>query len=369
MQKNIWWKNLLWGIGGGLIGGSLVFTFAAKTFSSRPNVTNTQQNITLSEDSAIIDAVTKIKPSVVSIVSSSEVQNIFGGTFEQKSSGTGFIIRENGIIVTNRHVVSDDNAAYKVVTSEGKTYDAEIKARDSFNDLAIIKINESKLPVADLGDSDALQVGQKVIAVGNALGEYQNTVTFGVISAVGRTITAGNGAGSSETLEGVIQTDAAINPGNSGGPLVNMAGQVIGINTAIDTQGSQIGFAIPINSVKSAIDSVLTTGSIKRPMMGLRYIPITKEFAALNNMTVEKGALVTRGNNANELAVSPGGPADLAGIKENDILTSIGGKEINETNTIISILRNYKPGDTVKVKILRSGKTLEVSVKFGELKS
>jgi serine protease Do len=369
MEKNIAWKNLAWGIGGGIVGGGLVLLFAVKLLPSKPNVTNTQQNITLSEDSAIIDAVSKIKPSVVSIVSSSEVQNIFGGTFEQKSSGTGFVIRENGVIVTNRHVVSDAGAKYKVVTSDGKTYDAEIKATDSFNDLAIVQINASNLPVADLGDSDALQVGQKVIAVGNALGEYQNTVTFGVISAVGRTITASSGTGSPETLEGMIQTDAAINPGNSGGPLVNMAGQVVGINTAIDTQGSQIGFAIPINSVKSAIDSVLTTGSIKRPMMGVRYIPITKEFAALNNMTVEKGALVTRGDNANELAVTPGGPADLAGIKENDILTSIGGKEINETSNIISILRNYKPGDTVKVKLLRAGKTLEVSVKFGELKS
>lgn len=360
---------MLWGIGGGIVGGGLVMMFAAKILPSRLNVTNTQQNITLSEDSAIIDAVSKIKPSVVSIVSSSEVRNIFGGTFEQKSSGTGFVIRENGVIVTNRHVVSDVNAKYKVVTSDGKTYDAEIKAQDPFNDLAIVQINANKLPVADLGDSDALQVGQKVIAVGNALGEYQNTVTFGVISAVGRTITASSGTGSAETLEGMIQTDAAINFGNSGGPLVNMAGQVVGINTAIDVQGSQIGFAIPINSVKSAIDSVLTTGSIKRPMMGIRYIPITKEFAALNDMTVEKGALVTRGDNANELAVTPGGPADLAGIKENDILISIGGKEIDGTNTIISILRNYKPGDTVKVKILRAGKTLEVSVKLGELKN
>lgn len=369
MEKNIWWKNLVWGIGGGILGGILVLMFAAKLLPTRSNITNTQQNITLSEDSAIIDAVDKIKPSVVSIVSSSEVMNIFGGTFEQKSSGTGFIIRENGVIVTNRHVVSDSGAKYKVVTSDGKTYDAVIKAKDSFNDLAIVEIEANNLPVADLGDSDALKVGQKVIAVGNALGEYQNTVTFGVVSAVGRTITATSGTGSTETLEGIIQTDAAINPGNSGGPLVNMAGQVIGINTAIDTQGSQIGFAIPINSVKSAIDSVLTTGSIKRPMMGVRYIPITKEFAALNNMTVEKGALVTRGDNANELAVTPGGPADLAGIKENDILTFMGGKEINETNTIISILRDYKPGDTIKVKLLRAGKTLEVSVKLGELKS
>lgn len=372
MEKNNWWKYLLFGVVGGILGGGLVVGLGLfQGLRGGPNnVTNTQQTLTLNEDSAIIDAVNKVKPSVVSIVSNSEVKTIFGGTLEQKGSGTGFVIRENGLIVTNRHVVAQADAKYTVITADGKTYDAEIKAKDPFNDLAVIKINAKDLTVADLGDSDALQVGQRVVAIGNALGEYQNTVTAGVVSAVGRTIIAGSGSGAdSERLEGIIQTDATINPGNSGGPLVNMAGQVIGINTAIDLQGSQIGFAIPINSVKSAIDSVLNTGSIKRPMIGIRYIPITKEFAALNNMSVEKGALVTRGDNPGEVAVSPGGPADLAGIRENDILTFIGGKEINETDTIISILRNYKPGDAVKIKLLRAGKQLEVTVRLGELKS
>lgn len=328
--------------------------------------TNKQETVTLQEDSAIIDAVAKVSPSVVSIVSSRNVQSFFGN-FEQKGAGTGFVINPNGLIATNLHVVGD-KASYKVLTSDGKSYDAEVVAQDPLNDLALVKINASNLKVVDLGDSDKLKVGQRVIAIGNALGEYQNTVTSGVISAIGRTITAGDGDGTSEQLEGMIQTDATINLGNSGGPLVNLAGQVIGINTAIDLQGSQIGFAIPINSVKSAIDSYATAGKISRPMLGIRYINITKEIAALNHMDVTKGALVTRGDNADELAVTPGGPADKAGIKENDVLMSIGNQEIDENHSIISILRKYKPGDTVTVRLLRSGKAMQVQVKLGELK-
>jgi len=231
-----------------------------------------------------------------------------------------------------------------------------------------VKINASNLKVIELGDSDRLKVGQQVIAIGNALGEYQNTVTKGIISAIGRTITAGGGDGTSEKLEGMIQTDATINPGNSGGPLVNLAGQVIGINTAIDLQGTQIGFAIPINSVKSALDSYATSGKISRPMLGIRYVNITKELAALNKLAVTQGALVTKGSNAGESAVTPGGPADKAGIKENDILVSIDGKEIDENNSIISLLRAYKPGDTITIKILRAGAEKQVQVKLGELK-
>lgn len=330
-------------------------------------ITRTQQNITLRESSAIIEAVEKTSPSVVSVVSTRNVRSIFGGVFEQRGGGTGFIIRENGLIATNRHVVADDTAEYKVVTADGKTYDAKVVAKDPFNDLAVIKINAGDLPVADLGDSDALKVGQRVVAIGNALGEYQNTVTSGIISAVDRVIVANAGNGQSERLEGVIQTDAGINPGNSGGPLVNMAGQVIGISTAIDLQGREIAFAIPINSVKSAIESVLATGTIKRAMMGIRYLHITKELASLNNMSVEKGALIVRGDSAGELAVTPGGPADRAGIRENDIIVSIDGEEIDGDTSITSILSQYQPGDTVQIKLLRGGKQIEASVRLGEM--
>lgn len=366
-MKNIFLRNFGYGLIGGIIGSLIVVSvFIAFQGEKITNVTNTQQNLVLQEDSAVIEAVTKVSSSVVSIISNRNVKSIFGGVFEQKGAGTGFVINQDGFIVTNRHVVEEDDAKYVVITAEGETYDAEIVAKDPFNDLAIVRIKANNLTIADLGDSDLLQVGQKVIAIGNALGEYQNTVTAGVISATDRIITAGSSNGSTETLEGILQTDAAINPGNSGGPLVNMAGQVIGINTAIDSEGSQIGFAIPINSVKAAIDSVLTTGTIKRPILGIRYIHITKEFAALNNMSVEQGALVVRGSQTGELAVSPGGPADKAGIQENDIITSIGGKEIDENTSIISILREHKPGDTVVIELLRAGKKLKVTIKLGE---
>jgi len=368
--KNIFKSSFVYGFTGGVLGALLMvwlLGFGAK--GNVGDVINTHQNITLKEDSAIIDAVAKISPAVVSIISSRNVQTFWGGNFEQKSGGTGFVIRQNGLIATNRHVVSED-AEYTAITSDGSVYAAEVLAKDPLNDLAIIKINAKDLPIVDLGDSDSLEVGQRVVAIGNALGEYQNTVTAGIVSAMNRVIVAGDSSGSqSERLDGVIQTDAGINPGNSGGPLVNMAGQVIGINTAIDLQGREIGFAIPINSVKSAIESVLTTGSIKRPMLGIRYINITKEFASLNKMSIEKGALVTRGNNPSELAVSPGGPADLAGIKENDIIVSIDNQEINNDHSIISILCEYQPGDVIKVKLLRAANELEVSVKLGELSS
>lgn len=365
-----------YGMFGGIVGGALLLAIVVWSgvyknptnliTGDNSNSTSQPAKVVLQEDSAIINAVNKASPSVVSIVSTRNVQSFFGN-FEQKGAGTGFIIKSNGLIATNQHVVSTQ-ADYKVLTANGKSYDATVVAQDPLNDLALIKINASNLKVVELGDSDKLQVGQRVIAIGNALGEYQNTVTTGVVSAIGRTITAGGGDGTSETLEGMIQTDATINLGNSGGPLVNLAGQVIGINTAVDTQGSQIGFAIPINSVKSALDSYANTGKISRPMLGIRYINITKEVAALNNMDVTKGALVIRGEGANELAVTPGGPADKAGIKENDILVSIDGKAIDENNSIISLLRKYKPGDAVTIKLIRTGKEIQVSVKLGEMK-
>lgn len=359
------WYSLFGGILGGVLLLGLV-SWSGWYKGGTSTVINKNETVTLQEDSAIIDAVAKVSPSVVSIVSTRNVQSFFGN-FEQKGAGTGFVIKSNGLIATNQHVVSI-KAKYTVLTSDGKSYDAEVVAEDPLNDLALMKISANNLPVADLGDSDALKVGQRVIAIGNALGEYQNTVTSGVVSAIGRTIIAGSGDGTSEQLEGMIQTDAAINLGNSGGPLVNLAGQVIGINTAIDLQGNQIGFAIPINSVKSALDLYATAGKISRPMLGIRYINITKEIAALNRMDFTQGALVIRGDNVNELAVTPGGPADKAGIKENDILLSIDNQEINENSSIISILRKYKPGDTVTIKLLRGGKEIQVQVKLGEFK-
>ena len=331
------------------------------------NTTKTEK-LVLEESSAISDAAKKISLAVVSITTTQNVMDFFGRVSQQETGGgTGFIVTSDGLIATNKHVVSDEDAKYTVFTSDGKEYEAKIQATDPFNDFAMIKIEASGLPVADLGDSDKLDVGQWVVAVGNALGEFQNTVTVGVISAKDRKITA-SGGGTSEKLEGLIQTDAAVNPGNSGGPLVNLKGQVVGINTAVAGGAENIGFAIPINSAKKAIESIKKTGKIIRPMLGVRYVSISKEIAEANSLTINHGVWVLRGNGISEVAVIPGSPADKAGIVENDIITKINGEEINENNSLSKILQNYNVGDEIELTYLRQGDEKKVKVKLTEAK-
>lgn len=330
-----------------------------------PNSTKTEKLI-LEESSAITEAVKKVSPTVVSITTTKNVQDWFGRISEQETGGgTGFIITSDGLIATNKHVVSDQSANYTIYTADGKEYKGEIQATDPFTDFAVLKIEASGLPVVDLGNSDDLAVGQWVIAIGNALGEFQNTVTVGVISAKERKITA-SGGGQSERLEGLIQTDAAINPGNSGGPLINLKGQVMGINTAVAGGAENIGFAIPINTAKKAIESIKKTGKISRPMIGIRYVAITKEIAQANNLSIDHGIWVLRGKNVSDVAVIPGGPADEAGIKENDIITALNGEEITEDNSLAKILRNYNPGDEIELTILRKEKESKVKLVLEE---
>jgi serine protease Do len=295
-----------------------------------------KQDIRLEESSAVIDAAKKVSPAVVSVTANATVTDFFtGATSDQEvGGGTGFIITSDGLIVTNKHVISRQ-ANYKVVLSDGRIFDATIKATDPLNDLAVIKIDAKDLPVVDLGSSDALQIGQYVIAVGNALGEFKNSVTLGVVSAKDRMLDNVGTGSQTETLTDLIQTDAAINPGNSGGPLVNMAGQVVGINTAIaSNSGGSIGlgFAISIDSVKSVIESVRKTGEIVRPYMGVRYVPVTKAIQQANSLSVDYGVLISRGTGSVlELAVIPGSPADKAGIIENDILLSMARRLTHQT--------------------------------------
>lgn len=334
--------------------------------------TSRTDKVILEESSAIITAAKKVSPSVVSIVTDRQVVDLFGNILgQQTGGGTGFIITNDGLILTNKHVVSEDTS-YKVVLQDGTTYDAEVKSIDPFFDLAVVKINAKNLPVVELGNSDKLEIGQWVIAVGNALGEFQNTVTTGVISAKEREIEASSGSfGQTETLSGLIQTDAAINPGNSGGPLVNLAGQVVGINTAIASNNGGsigIGFAIPIDSAKSAIESVRKSGRIVRPMLGVRYRPINKAFARRNQLPVEYGALIIQGSNTLELAVIPGSPADKAGIVENDILLEIGGEKITESNPLPKLISQYQVGDKVNLKYLHDGSEKIVEVTLAEVK-
>jgi len=325
--------------------------------------------VTVQENSGVIEAVKKVSPSVVSISTTSQALGFFGDVVQQKGGGTGFIVTNDGLILTNKHVV-DGSSDLTVITNDGKDYKATVAAVDPLFDFALVKIDAKNLPVVELGDSDQLEIGQAVIAIGNALGEYQNSVSSGIVSGIARSITASDrSGGSSSQMEGLIQTDAPINPGNSGGPLLNISGQVIGIDTAIDSQANSIGFALPINSAKVALNSYLKNGKITRPFMGVRYVNITREFAAANGMDITSGALIVAGTGQGEnLAIVPGGPADKAGLAEKDIITEVNGEKIVEDKSLITILSSYNPGDKVEVKYLRKGEEKTMTVTLGEMK-
>jgi serine protease Do len=289
-----------------------------------------------------------------------------GTQLQEVGGGTGFIISANGLIATNKHVVSDTEAQYTVLTNDGKKYSATIVDRDPLQDIAIIKIDANNLPTLKLGNSDNLEIGQTVIAIGNALGEFRNTVSSGIISGLLRTITA-SGGGVSEQLEDIIQTDAAINPGNSGGPLLNLYGEVVGMNTAVVQGAENIGFAIPIDKVKRDIADIQTKGKIVYAFLGVRYVLVTEAIAESNKLPVDYGALITKGDNANEPAISPNSAADKAGLKEGDIILELNRTKISETNTLTKLISKYNPGETIVLKILRDGKEITVNVVLGEL--
>ncbi|MFA7253676.1 MAG: trypsin-like peptidase domain-containing protein [Patescibacteria group bacterium] len=366
----IFFAGAVGGIGGVVLlsqnNGELATKIGLSRFKDLAIPTTSTQKITVEESNAFIDVVNKVSNSVVSITQKSTVQTILG-SYETQAAGTGFIITSDGLILTNKHVVSDTNGTYTVIMRDGKTYDAKVQSLDPVNDLAVIKVEARNLPVVELGDSDQLQVGQWVITVGNALGQFQNTVTSGIISAKGRKIDASSASGSSsETLSDLLQTDAAINSGNSGGPLVNLAGQVIGINTAVASGAQGIGFAIPINAAKSAIDSIKKTGRIIRPYLGVRYFEITPSVAKQSSLPSDHGALVQRGRGLTDFAVVPGSPADKAGIAENDIITEVNGQIINEDHSLVQLVQQYQVGETVTLKVVSKGETKEVKVKLEE---
>lgn len=280
--------------------------------------------------------------------------------------GSGFIIEANGMIVTNRHVVSDEKASYTVFLDDGKKYDAKVLARDPILDFAVVKIDALNLPVLSVGDSDTLKLGQTAIAIGNALGEFRNTVSVGVVSGLRRNVTASGGSLGSETIEGVIQTDAAINPGNSGGPLLNLKGEVIGINTAIATDAQNIGFAIPINQVKRAIKSIKQNGRIITPYIGVRYTVLTEARAKTEKLEVNYGALV-RGNDDGP-AIVKGSPAEKAGLKAEDVILEVNDVKVNENNSLSSLIQKYSVNDTITLKVLRGKETIEINVVLEERK-
>jgi S1-C subfamily serine protease len=253
-----------------------------------------------------------------------------------------------------------------VLTNDGTSYQATVLTRDPVNDLAIVKVDIQDAPTLSLADSAQLEIGQRVIAIGNSLGQYQNTVTTGVVSGIGRSIVAGGTEGGVEALEGVIQTDAAINPGNSGGPLLNSLGQVIGINTAVDREGQLVGFAIPSNDAQKALDSFRKTGRITRPFLGIRYVMITPALAEQEHLPKDYGALIIRGQSAADVPVVPGSAADKAGLKENDIILEVNGQKVEQSATLSKFLKQFQPGDVVRLKVHSQGQERDVNVTLGE---
>ena len=339
------------------------------------------------QEQKVINVVKENSPSVVSVVIMKEVavyeqeyydplgtgifiipKQIKTGTEKQQiGAGTGFIVSEDGLVLTNKHVAYDDKAEYIVIMNDGKEYPAKILAKDPVQDLAIMKIEATtKFKALTLGSAEDIQIGQSVIAIGNALGEFQNTVSVGVISGLGRTVVASGGSVGTETLEDIIQTDAAINKGNSGGPLLNLRGEVIGINTAISSSGQNISFAISIDKAKRNIEQVKSSGKISYPYMGVRYVVITKEYAESKKLSVDYGAIITKGATADDPAIASGSPAEKAGLKEGDIILEMGGEKISKDNTIAKIISRYNPYDSVDLKILRDEKEMTINVVLGE---
>src|SRR3989344_426396 len=372
------------------------FSVPANNTSNTSNPSNTAPvqvySPTIDYEQAVIKAVEDSSPSVVSIIISKDVpiieqcpydpfsgmpgfSDLFGGTqfyqqcqkgtkLEKVGGGSGFIVSAEGLIITNKHVVSDTKAQYTVITSDGEKYDAKVLARDPIQDIALIKIEAINLKPATLGDADSIKLGQTAIAIGYSLGEFSNTVSAGVISGLSRTITASGSNIGSETIQGVIQTDAAINPGNSGGPLLNLKGEVIGINTAVASGAENIGFAIPINQAKKDIQSVKNTGTIKIAYLGVHYFTISPNTDNYDKLAVKEGALIKSGDN--KPAVIVGSPADKAGLKDGDIITELNGEKLTNDKILGSALQRYSIGDTITLTVIRGSSTLQLKATLEE---
>ena len=321
------------------------------------------------EEADVASLVREVAPSVVSIVTT---QTSGQGYFQRQleGAGTGIIISSDGYILTNKHVIEGAQSV-QIVASDGTRHeDVRMVGSDPLNDIAFLKIQgASGLPAATLGDSGTVRVGQNVITIGNSLGQYQNTVTKGIISGLGRPVVAASDElGSSfESLTDLLQTDAAINPGNSGGPLINMAGQVIGINTAIVSDAQSIGFAIPINAAKGLIRGVLRDGTIQKAYLGVQYMAITPDVRAEFDLEVRQGAMVRSGGSGS--AVVDGGPADEAGVRDGDIVTKVNDKVVGEHGGLGSLVAEFLPGEEVKLTVLRGGNTTELELTLGSYES
>jgi serine protease Do len=367
---------LLFGFGGGWLG-----SWAQNHNATSIPLGTAAQKQYISNQSQLISSIAKnVGQSVVSVdvtgQDTTAVPDIFGFSFPQtqqtQSAGTGFIISSDGVIVTNRHVVPSGTTSVSVTLSDGTKFDnVQVIGRTgdtSPQDIAFLKIgnlNGHMLVPVTLGDSSQMQVGDQVIAIGNALGQFQNTVTTGIISGFGRDVTAGgqSGSQSSENLTDLFQTDAAINEGNSGGPLVNINGEVIGINTAVASNAQNIGFAQPVNDLKGLISGVLNNGQLQQPYLGVRYVSLTNDLAHEFNLKVSRGAYIASGDS--QPAVVPGSPAEAAGLKDHDVITKVNNLNIDDKTSLTSALSKLKVGDKVSLTVIRDGKTITVKATLG----
>ena len=356
------------GLSGAAVGGAVVYqTLKAQPSTAPQPITAVSsgpvQTLTLDTtevETTITRAVKAVGPAVVTVVGTIPgQQTFFGQTSDQNVSGSGFFVSDQGYIITNSHVV-EGTTAVSIILSDGSEQSAAVVGGDKYNDIAVLKADGPVPSVAALGNSDALQPGESVIAIGSPLGDFKNTVTVGVVSATGRSIDTGDGY----QIEGLVQTDAAINQGNSGGPLVNLAGQVIGVNTLIvrgngsGAVAEGLGFAIPIDTAQAVAAQIIDKGYFAHPFLGIAYQPISPAIARAYSLPVQWGVYVSR--------VAAGSPASQAGLQRGDIITSVGGVALDEQHSYLNTLYTYKPGDKVELALIRDGKTLEVQVTLGE---
>ena len=347
-----------------LSGTALYYAYNRPNTSIFHSSNSASNNAATFAEGSISEIANSVSKSVVSIITNTSTTGSFFTGQVSQAAGTGFILSSDGYIATNKHVVANATKI-GVILDDGSTYeDVELIGTDPINDFAIIKIKDVKdLTPIKIGDSKTTNIGQQVIAIGNALGTYQNSVTSGIISGKGRSLTASDSSRTTyETLSDMIQTDAAINGGNSGGPLVNAAGEVIGINTAYASQGNNVGFAIPINSVKGIMAGVLKDGKFERAVLGVRYQTITPLIAKEKKLDVTAGAYVKGSNNVS--AVIKGSAGDKAGIKDGDIITAVNDTKIGTTGSLGSLIGEYAVGDTVKLEVYRDKKYIELNVKL-----
>lgn len=381
MQKKIIFTvvllSFLAGMGGGMMG---VYWFNDDDYLTNDSVV--VQGGGGEEDSPLIVARQAVSPAVISIVQyvdeAPSGELAFYGDFTTRArevgGGTGFIVDPSGLAITNKHVVPNDDSHYVAILDDGTRFDMTVLARDASNDVALVRLGAPEgsygaellglLPYVTLGDSSQLRVGEPVLAIGNALAEYANTTTAGIISAIGRKVVASDGLGKVSNLSGLIQTDAAINFGNSGGPLVNLKGQVVAINTALDSEAQGIGFAIPIDDVKPALESYRLHGEIVRPVLGVSYFLLTASSARELGLPITQGAFLFSDLITHIPAVSLGSPADIAGLMEEDVIRAVDGVRVDIDHPLQDLIGHRQVGDVVTLLIWRNGKEFEVNVEL-----